>query len=221
MVNGGVAFGVEAGNPGLLVDGNTVTGFPIGIALGGAGITVSNNLLSLQSDTAIQLTNAAENINAQILGNTIINAKSAGIACVQGNQGGSLFKGNVISRQGGAYPDDTNVTFRGIITPGGLNAPLTIQNNAISQTASNPPAGFQFWGISVYGLYPGSVLDGNQITSTSNQQFGVGVNVLYLPFLDLSTVTNSTFTNLAFVSNGLTSAKIGIQNNLACGDGQG
>ena len=216
LLNGVMGYGIEDGSPGCVVDSNTISGFAEGIGITTPNAVVTNNQISGQSDSGIEITNANAEVNTRIVGNTITNAKNAGIQMVFGDHHGSLIQGNSILRQGGAFPDDATVVFSGIVISGGLTAAITVNDNSITQTAVAPVPGFGFFGIAVLGNPPGSVYDGNNITSNSTAALGIGFDLGNGPYLDGDTVQNTSLRNLLRVSNGFTSGNIVKSNNVAC-----
>jgi hypothetical protein len=216
LLNGLTAYGIEDGSPGCRITGNTISGFVDGIAVTAPDTIIQDNTISKSLDSGIQITNVNNEINSQIIGNTITNAQKAGITIVQGDHRGSTFQGNTIIRQAGAWPDDARTTFLGIIISGGLSAPIAINRNTITQTAAAPVAGFGFYGIGVYGDVAGTVYDGNKVASTSNVPIGIGFNLSGAPLLSGDVVRNTSLINLQRVSNGYTDGNISITNNRAC-----
>jgi hypothetical protein len=216
LLNGLTAYGIEDGSPGCTVTSNTISGFNEGIAITAPNDIVTNNQLTGQLDSGIQITNANPEVNSQVQGNTITNPTNAGIMMVQGDHHGSQIQGNSISRQGGLYSNDATNVFSGIVIAGGLTAPITVSNNTITQTAASPVAGFGFWGIAVYGDFAGTVYNGNSVTSSSAAALGNGFNLNNGPLLAGDIVENTTLTNLQRVSNGFTSSGISTLNNIAC-----
>jgi hypothetical protein len=220
VISGGFShYAIEVGVPGAVIQGNTITGFPLGVAvLAQPDVTVEGNTLNNQTDTAIVLSNANPNGNprARILNNVINNPKNFGIGMIPNNFGGAVISGNKVYRQGGFWSDDAGRQFVGIKIDDGFRAPITVSQNTVVQTAANPPAGFGFWGFGIYGKYSGSVYDRNTVESKSASPNGIGMLLWYLPFLDDSTVSNSQFTNLSRVTNGFTSSRVKAFQNAAC-----
>ena len=219
-LSGGVAgYGIEVGIPGAVVAGNSVQGFPFGIVIQGQpDVTLESNTLTAQTDTAILLANAGNNLRTSILGNVIVNPRKFGIGVNPNDFSGSVFDGNIISRAGGFFPDDSAQTFPfiGIKVDSGLTGPITVRNNLIAQTAPNPPTGFWLAGIGLFGGYTGSQYTRNTLQSNSIQPFGWAFLLWNKNHLDTSSLTNNTFTNLAAIDNGFTSPSIKTSNNRSC-----
>jgi len=217
-------YGIEAGVDGLVVDGNTITGFPLGIAVQGkSDVIVRNNRLVAQTDSGIWFSNSAQGINRRtmVLNNVIENSLQAAISSVPNDPGGSVISGNTITRSGGFFPQDSaqSFPFFGIKVDGGQTLPITIQNNTITQTATTPPANFQFWGFGLFSHLAagGNVFDGNTIQSLSGRPLGNGFNLWGGGLLDRDIVRNTKWVNLERVVNGGTTSLISIANNLTCG----
>jgi parallel beta-helix repeat protein len=216
LLNGLSSYGIEDGSAGCVVASNTISGFSEGIAITSPKTIVRGNIIANALDSGIQITNANNEINSQIIGNTITNAQNAGIAMVQGDHHGSVFQGNTITRQAGAWLNDATNTFQGIVIAPGLRAPISVSGNAITQTAAVPPAGFSFWGIGVYGDISGTVYSGNSVASHSRAPMGIGFDLSGGAWLNGDVVENTSLTNLQRASNGYTSSQITIANNVAC-----
>ena len=93
-------YGVEAGAQGLVIDGNTITGWFDGVILNnGNGITVSNNHLNNQTH-GIALSGSAHELDGNILNNTITDSGSSAID-MRGDTRGTAITGNVINRTAG------------------------------------------------------------------------------------------------------------------------
>jgi nitrous oxidase accessory protein NosD len=196
-LSGGVSgYGIEVAAPRAFVGANTITGFPFGIVLEQPDLTIANNTLSEQTDTGILFSNAVPSPRAHILNNRIINARKFGIGAYPVDYGGSVISGNIIERQAGFFSTDGNDLFVGVKIDSGLKNALMVRNNRITQTASTPPAGFQFWGIGIYGPCPGTTFDQNVVESSSATPFGGGILQWYGHFTDGAIITGNKFINL-------------------------
>ena len=216
-------YAIEAGSPGVVVRQNTITGFPIGVVIQGQNdVTVEENRLTEQSDTAIFLSNSGNNLRTKITNNSINNAHRSAIRTNNDDYQGSSFTGNHIVRSGGFFSDDNTqpFPFLGFALSGGLKGPITVKDNTITQSTADPPPKFQFWAFALYAGVPGSVFEGNTVESKSTQRLGSAFNLWYAPMLDRNVVKENTFKNLQSISNGYTSATISKSKNSACNVGQ-
>jgi hypothetical protein len=208
-LGGGIGgYGIEVAAPKAFVGNNTITGFPYGIVLEQPDLTIANNTLREQTDTGILFSNAVSSPRAQILNNTIINARKFGIGAQPSDYGSSVISGNIIQRQGGFFPTDNTDIFVGIKIDGGLKTPVTLHNNRVTQTAATPPASFQYWCIGVYGPCEGCVFDQNVLESASSAPFGGGILLWFGNFIDGATFTDNLFSNLFNLTNGYTSNNV-------------
>jgi hypothetical protein len=202
----GLAFGIEIGVRGALVENNIVKDFAIGIGLhDSAGTTVRQNSCFGQEDTAIQLTNApGSRESLTIEANDLRDPKRFGIWANSPNWGGSSIVNNSILRGAGAFSDDAGVSFTGIAsTP--PDKPVSITNNLVRQYSGSPARGFNFLGIRLNGATgenSGSRYEGNVVESSPGPQFGIGMLVNSFGAADGVTIRNNRFEGLSSVSAG-------------------
>jgi hypothetical protein len=170
------AYGIEVGGDHSIIEGNSIRGFQIGIVVQGAPFaTISNNHLIDQTGGGIMFSNAGDELQTTVQGNTIENPKSYGILNASTNWAGSVFMNNRISRSGGHWAGDTSTVFNGFQTSAlYAKGSLTFTGNVIEQTAASPPPGFSFRAIVVYGSYAGDRYEGNDLSSRSSAPFGCG-----------------------------------------------
>ena len=218
-VASGMAFGLEMGAPGSIVEGNRVEGFSLGIALHrGNGTRLTNNQLIHQEEAGIQITNApGSKADLLIQGNTIVDAKRAGIWSNSEQWSGSQVLDNSITRAAGAFPDDSHIAFVGIATTPPLQ-PVTITGNTVVQSAPVPVRGFSFTGIQVNGgagANAGSQCRANTVKSASRSPFGAGLLVNAPGSADGVVLEGNHFEGLASVIAGAPSPRIVLRGNTA------
>jgi hypothetical protein len=220
VISGLRTYGIEAGAPGMLIQGNTITGFTYGVVLqGNRDITVDNNSFHNQQIAAVWFSNAnpaTGNVRAAVTNNTMTNPKLYGVGMDPNNFASLNLSGNRINRQAGFWEGDATRVFIGVKIDDGARAAFTVQGNTIMQTAASVPAGFSFRALGLYGRYPGSVYSGNTMESKSSSPFGHGMFLWSQGLLDELTVSKNQFTGLSNVTNGLTSSRVRAVDNAAC-----
>jgi parallel beta-helix repeat protein len=218
LIGGVGGYGIEMGSPLSNISQNTIQGFPVGIILHDShGSTIDGNLLSQQTVSAVELSNApGSRANLTITNNRILSPKTIGIFVNTSDWGGSNVSNNSIWRQAGSYSDDTNGAFTGIGVAA-PNSPVTVAGNAITQSSLNIPGGFTFIGIRINGD-PGtnanSVYQKNVILSlaAAGQSFGLYGNSTGT--LNGAIVQNNSFQGLLAASGGGVSTAFASSGNL-------
>jgi parallel beta-helix repeat protein len=204
-----VGIGIELGVPNALVEYNTIGNFGVGIAMYDThGSTVHGNQLNGQTNVGIEVASTSgSRMNLSLIANHIREAKFYGISINASDWNGSAITGNTIERTGGGYVDDIAVQYLAI-NPWPNNS-ISISNNYIAQTGSNPPSGFTFLGLSVNGdpdSNSGSHFDGNTFRSSAVYPFGSGVSGNGPNVLTGATFSQNTFDGLALATTGATSS---------------
>ena len=210
-------YGIELGARGSVVSDNVISGFYYGIVIQGQpDVVVKSNTISDQIESGILFSNAGPNPRAQVSGNRIVNPHKFGIGMSPNDYGGAVIDSNTIEREGGRYGDDnTAQTFIGIKMDAGAASPVTVSGNRIVQTATAPPARFDFIGIGFFGGYPGSTFQDNTVESKSTSPLGTGLLFWFSPFAEGSSVSENKFVNLTRVTNGFTSPRVHAVGNRA------
>lgn len=152
LINGIGGWGIELAAPLSTVSENTIQGFDVGVALNDTHDSqITGNLLTQMTSYGILLANGpGSRNNLSISNNIIANAKRGGIFVNTPDWGGSTVSGNRITRSAGNYTDDYVGSFTGVsVWP--PNAPVTVTNNQITQSAFKAPTSFAFTGIQVNG----------------------------------------------------------------------
>ena len=203
VVQGFGTIGLEVGSPGSLVANNFIRDFELGMTIEAAHITVQNNHLVHNSNTAIYVTNSRYSKESTIIaGNYIEDAQLLGIDTAGPEWPGSQISGNTILRNP-VWPNDASTVFTGIgITP--PRASVSVTGNSIILQAAMPVPGPGFIGIRVNGdagSNAGSRYDGNTIRAAGGVQ-GTGVYANSPGSLDQVIFTNNSFVSLAKVSDG-------------------
>jgi parallel beta-helix repeat protein len=219
LLNGSGPFGIELGAPFSTVKSNTINGFATGIvAEGSHDSVIDSNILSQQSDTGIQLSNAPGLItNLQVTNNQILDPQFKGLSTQAGNYANSTISGNSITRHLGVWSADSIQTEFQALSLYPPNGPIAIMGNTIVEDGE-VILGFRFVGVEVNGSQNanhGTVYDSNKITSNLPQPSGIGIYVNSGGGLDNVTLTNNTFQNLAIVTSGGPSPGVNSQNNVA------
>jgi parallel beta-helix repeat protein len=172
--------GIEVIVANAQVQDNSITGqFSGGIAVvGTAAPNITGNMINAVADTGIILgcDNARKRCasrNSVISGNTIVNARLAGIR-LDNDWSDSIISGNTVTRTAGFWPDDNQIDFSGIHqspAPG----PGIIDSNTIVQDSATWPAGFWFSGIRLNSSMAGSSITNNMVRSATGVPFGSGL----------------------------------------------
>jgi hypothetical protein len=144
----GVGIGIEVIVRNATVRGNRIgRGFAYGIVVQGtpANTIEANTITGVGSDGILFACdpgrNRCDGRDSTIANNTITNAHLNGIRFAN-NWSGSRVLNNVITRDGGAWPDDPKIAFTAIRAPQ-PEAPSEVRSNRIERKSTGP-AGFRF-----------------------------------------------------------------------------
>jgi hypothetical protein len=219
LLGGTGPWGIELGSPGSTVEGNVISGFTVGLAVGaGANAVISGNSLLNQESAGILFTNAGGSLaGINVQSNYILNPKDIGIYVNTGLWGNAVITGNTITRTVGSWAGDSRSGFTGISTTPPV-APVTVSGNFIIQDNPNPFPNFQLYGIRLNaynGSDSGSTYTDNILESKANLPFGIGLYLNAPGALNGVSVVGNRFEHLQSVTGGASpSQAVAVSNTI-------